>query len=215
MPVSAEPTKQSSADSTLTLGQLLYADPTIIRVSEKQWIGLIHAMASGDEGALRLLYEKAFPVVFAYLIRLTGDSRLAETVIVEVFEMAWCEAPIFDTAHGPVLGWIMRQARSRALSHVGNVESLRSDAAPAGAAPTDPVPSDKGDHVASSNGPPERLLLGLTEQERQVLEGALLRGLTYAELAAQCGQSPGTIKNWIRSGLQKMQQALQAPGEPP
>jgi hypothetical protein len=89
--VSVAPTNQVTTDKTLTLGELLYADPTITLVSEKQWLALIRAIAVGDEAALRLLYEKAVPVVFTYLIRLTGDRHLTDTVILEVFQTVWWE----------------------------------------------------------------------------------------------------------------------------
>ncbi len=105
----------SSNQNTLTLGELLYADPSLARVSEKDWLALVHAMAAGDEAALRMLYEKTYSVVFTYLIRLTGDRELTDELILDVYQNLWCEAPLFNGADGPVLGWVMRQARAAAL----------------------------------------------------------------------------------------------------
>jgi RNA polymerase sigma-70 factor, ECF subfamily len=108
----------SSNQNTLTLGELLYADPSIARVSEKDWRALVRAIAAGDEAAMRILYEKTYAVVFTYLIRLTGDRELTDELLLDVYQDVWCEAPLFSGTDGPVLGWIMRQARAAALNHV-------------------------------------------------------------------------------------------------
>jgi DNA-directed RNA polymerase specialized sigma24 family protein len=57
-------------------------------------------------------------VVFTYLIRLTGDRELTDELLLDVYQDVWCEAPLFSGTDGPVLGWIMRQARAAALNHV-------------------------------------------------------------------------------------------------
>lgn len=212
--MSAASTEQDSAESPLKLGQLLYADPTVLLVSEKQWLSLIRAMAAGDKDALRALYEKALPVVFTYLIQLTGDRRLTETLVLDVFELLWCEAPVFDATEGPVLGWIMSRARARALDHTDYRERAPNDVGHDEGIATGPIPVDQGDRRDSMRVPLQRVLEALTLEERRALEGALIHGASYSELAAQCGQSVGTIKNWIRSGLVKMQAALQPAGEP-
>jgi RNA polymerase sigma-70 factor (ECF subfamily) len=107
----------SSNQNTLTLGELLYADPSLALTSEKEWHALVRAMAAGDESALRILYEKTYPVVFTYLIRLTGNRELIDELVLDVYQDVWCEAPVFNTADGPVLGWIMRKARAIGLRH--------------------------------------------------------------------------------------------------
>lgn len=110
----------SSKQNTLTLGELLYADPSIAGTSEKDWVALVRAIAAGDEAALRVLYEKTHAVVYTYLIRLTGNRELTDELILDVYQNVWCEAPLFSGADGPVLGWIMRQARTMALARPGH-----------------------------------------------------------------------------------------------
>lgn len=204
--VSAAPTDQDNEVRTLTLGELLYADPTIAQVSEKEWLAVVHAIAGGNEAALRLLYEKAFPIVFAYLIRLTGDRQVTDALILDVFEILWCEAPLFDLKDGPVLGWIMREARGLALKRIG-AGTLSPDAGShvARELPTEPATGDAGQL--------QRALEALTSDERQAIEATLLHGLSYAGFATKSGLPIGTIKSRIRSGLAKLQDALQGRGE--
>ena len=181
---------------SLTLGELLYANPAITRVSEKEWLALIRAIASGDEVALRSLYEKTHPIVFTYVLRLTGDRALTEELVLDVFQMIWCEAPVFGAADGPVLGWIMRQARSHALNH------------PHAGKP----PGHDAEQIVE-NLRLQHALDALSLPERKAIEASILNGSSYAELAAQSGEPVGTIKSRIRSGLAKLQQAFQAQGE--
>jgi RNA polymerase sigma-70 factor (ECF subfamily) len=185
--------------STLTLGELLYADPAIACVSEKEWFALVREIAAGNEAALRVLLNKSYPVMFTFLMRLTGDRRTTEEVILEVFQNVWCEAPVFDSAEEPVLGWIMRQARARALAR-----PVQSSAESTGAAANESL-LDVSDVVAAA-------LTRLSESERAVMEAALLNGLSYEQVARHSGQSVGSVKKQSRSGLSKLQQALQAGG---
>lgn len=190
--MSAEATNQP----TLTLGELLYANPAVTRVGEKEWLALIHAIAAGDESALRALYEKTQPLVFTYLVRLTGDRALTEQLILDIYQMIWCESPVFTTADGPVLGWIMRQARTHALDH-----------ALAGKPPGADVARIAEDLRL------KKALETLTMPEREAIEATILNGSSYAELAGQRGETTGAIKSRLRAGLAKLQLAYQQSGE--
>lgn len=204
---------QDTGAAPLTLGDLLYADPAIARVTEKDWLQLIRAMAAGEEAALRLLYEKTYPIVFAYLIRLTADRELTRELMLDVYQDIWCEAPVFDGTQGPVLGWIMRLARAsaRAGSGAASGDSSREVAPAEGDLSTDTTLSAATDRQRPAEDPRVRAALEtLTMHEREAIEATVLNGFTYTELAAQWREPVGTIKSRIRSGLLKLQQALQA-----
>jgi RNA polymerase sigma-70 factor (ECF subfamily) len=195
------------------LSELLYADPSTTRVPEKAWLALVRAIAAGDEAALRELFEKTYSLVFIYLIRATRDRRLTDELILDVFQDIWCEAPIFDGEHGPVLGWIMGKARSHALAHAQSAGELQrtSDRTYIG------LPGDSMPTTAASPPTPEDLqaaIDALTPDERTAIEAAF-SGLSYAEVAANQAQSVGTIKKRVRSGLAKLRQSLRERGTAP
>src|SRR5258706_11797901 len=104
--------------SSGTLGDLLYADKSRTPVSEKDWIGLVQAIAAGDQLALHGLYERAHRVVFTLIMRITGSRETAEELTVDVFYDVWRRASRYDAGNGTVLGWIMNQARSRAIDRL-------------------------------------------------------------------------------------------------
>jgi len=101
-----------------TLGDLLYANKTIRRVSEQEWVGLVRAIAAGDEQALHALYEQTHRIVFTLTMRITGNRETAEELTLDVFHDVWRRASAYDPASGSVIGWMMNQARSRAIDRL-------------------------------------------------------------------------------------------------
>ena len=79
---------------------------------------LVQSIAAGDQLALHALYEMAHRSVFTLIIRITANRETAEELTVEVFHDVWRRASRYDAANGTVLGWIMNQARSRAIDRL-------------------------------------------------------------------------------------------------
>src|SRR5688500_5592840 len=98
-----------------TLGEVLYARPSEPLVSEAEWVALVRSVAAGDQGALLALYERAHRVVFTLIMRITVNRATAEEVTLDVFHDVWRRASSYQEKDGTVLGWIMNQARSRAI----------------------------------------------------------------------------------------------------
>lgn len=111
-----------------TLGDLLYADQGKARVPEQDWVGLVQSIASGDQPALRALYERSHRIVFTLLLRLTHDRQTAEDLTLEVFHTVWRRAASYGTAGGSVVGWIMNQARTKAIDHLAFEPGKKSQA---------------------------------------------------------------------------------------
>src|SRR5437762_13014318 len=101
-----------------TLGEVLYANPAKPRVSEAEWVALVRSVAAGDQSALHALYERAHRVVFTLSMRIMANRETAEEVTLDVFHDVWRRASSYDEAGGTVLGWIMNQARSRAIDRL-------------------------------------------------------------------------------------------------
>jgi len=193
-----------------TLGDLLYANKAAPRVSEQQWIGLVRAIAGGDERALHALYEQTHRIVFTLTMRIVGNRETAEELTVDVFHDVWRRAPAYDPASGSVLGWMLNQARSRAIDRLRFEQ--RKKRVPDHADASVMVTPSSGPHDVLDARDQSRLLRDalhvLTKDERQAIETAFFSELTYREVAAKFDQPLGTVKTRIRSGLEKLRQAL-------
>ena len=192
-----------------TLGDVLYAKPRA-PVPEHDWVALVRSIATGDQLALHALYERAHRPVFTLIMRLTANRETAEELTLDVFHDVWQGASRYDAANGTVLGWIMNQARSRAIDRLRfeSRKKRRQD----GGQPLDDAVADPHDVLElQQQGEALRAVLAtLTADERQAIEATFFAGLTHAEAAARLNQPLGTIKTRIRSGLHKLRHALTA-----
>jgi RNA polymerase sigma-70 factor, ECF subfamily len=170
-----------------TLGDLLYANKAKATVSEKEWVRLIRSIAGGDQLALHELYTQTHRIVLTLIVRITRTMETAEELTLDVFHDVWRRAATYDPANGTVVGWIMNQARSRAIDRL-RFEQAASD-------------PQKGRLLRHA-------LQVLTPEERQTLKTAFFSELTYREVAAKFDQPLGTVKTRIRSGLGKLREAL-------
>ena len=196
--------------SPRTLGDVLYANPSKALVSEAEWVVLVRSVAMGDQRALHALYERTHRVVFTLIVRITANRETAEEVTLDVFHDVWRRASQYQEADGSVLGWIMNQARSRAIDRV-RFEQRKKRVQPEGADPFSVIgAADPADLIAfKEQSHMLRIALAvLTPEERRAIEAAFFSELTYAEVAARLNEPLGTIKTRIRSGLQKLRTAL-------
>jgi RNA polymerase sigma-70 factor (ECF subfamily) len=180
-------------------------------VPEEEWARLVHAIAAGDQLALHALYARAHRLVFTLSMRITANRETAEEVTIDVFHDVWQGASRYDAANGTVLGWIMNQARSRAIDRLRfdsrKKRSPAGDLQPQVEAPADTRDVlEQRDRIASLRA----ALAALTPDERQAIETTFFDELTHSEAAARLNQPLGTIKTRIRSGLYKLRHALTA-----
>jgi RNA polymerase sigma-70 factor (ECF subfamily) len=108
---------QRTQESSATLGDVLYAESKTL-VPEQDWATLVQSIAAGDQLALHALYERAHRPVFTLIMRITANREIAEELTIDVFHDVWRRASQYDAAIGTVLGWIMNQARSRAIDRL-------------------------------------------------------------------------------------------------
>lgn len=214
-PHASEPPERAEAGilppQQTTLGEVLYARSKPL-VAEQEWALLVQAIGAGDQFALHALYERAHRPVFTLIVRITASREAAEELTVDVFHDVWRRASRYDPANGTVLGWIMNQARSRAIDHL-RFES-RAKRRPTGddLQPSVAPAADPDDALALQEQKQslQTALAALSPDERQAIETTFFAGLTHVEAAARLNLPLGTVKTRIRSGLHKLRRLLAA-----
>ncbi len=196
--------------ATRTLGDVLYESEAKVRVPEKDWVALVQSIAAGDQLALHSLYEQMHRIVFTLIVRITNNRETAEELTLDVFHDVWRRASAYDPAGGSVVGWIMNQARSRAIDRLRfdhRKKRLTNDV-------DSPLPTtaandpEQACHLEEQSRLLRNALEVLTPEERRIIETAFFSELTYHEVATKLNQPLGTVKTRIRSGLGKLRQAL-------
>ena len=209
MVAAGRPNEDRAESEAATLGDLLHASRAKAPAREKEWVGHVRSIAGGDQRALHALYQQTHRIVFTLIVRITGNPATAEELTLDVFHDVWRRASTYDPSGGSVVGWILNQARSRAIDRLRfeqRKKRIDNHAEPP--------------RVIAEGGPQEvfdvreqgRLLRQalevLTPEEREAIEAAFFSELTYSEVAARLNQPLGTVKTRIRSGLAKLRQAL-------
>ena len=199
-----------AAADTKTLGDILFADKSKVWVSEDYWLQLVRAIASGDQGALHSLYEQTYRIVFTLIVRITANQETAEEVTLDVFYDVWRKASTYDPANGSVIGWIMNQARSRAIDRLRfDQRKKRVNNDSHSLLPTTDIVDPQQAFLFEEQS---RLLRNalevLTLEERNAIETAFFSEMTYEETAKKLNQPLGTVKTRIRSGMAKLRENL-------
>ena len=170
-------TRERNNNLPATLGDVLYAKSKA-PVPEQEWAALVQSIAAGDQLALHALYDRAHRIVFTLIMRITANRETAEELTIDVFHDVWRRASRYDAANGTVLGWIMNQARSRAIDRL-RFESRKKrshadgDMQPPAEAAADPRDvlelREQGDALRAA-------LTTLTPDERQAIEATFFAG---------------------------------------
>jgi RNA polymerase sigma-70 factor (ECF subfamily) len=193
-----------------TLGDILYANKSKERVSEAEWTALVRSIAAGNQRALHALYEQTHRLVFTLIVRITNNRETAEELTLDVFHDVWRKASAYDPEGGSVVGWIMNQARCRAIDRLRFEQRKKRVNGYADSPETSPVVADplQACQLEEQNRILREALEVLTPGERVVIETAFFSELTYQEAAERLNQPLGTVKTRIRAGLTKLRHAL-------
>lgn len=200
--------EQQQEGQPTTLGELISGTSRQPLVPENEWLTLVQAIAAGHEPALHALWNRMHRIVFTFIMRMTNNRETAEELTVDVFHGVWMRASTYPPDCGSVVGWIMNQARSRAIDRMRFEQRKKRVASQ----PEDLGEVERDPHEVVAAQDEGRLLrtalATLSLEERRAIETAFFSELTYVEAASQLDEPVGTVKTRIRSGLAKLRRAL-------
>lgn len=171
---------------------------------------LISSVALGDQQAYRRLYDATSPKLFAIALRILREESRAEDVLQDSFVNIWNGAAGYNASLSAPMTWMVTIVRNRALDYIRRTDHRTvelDDDLEAVLESNRPTPADlasAGQDAASLQHCLKRLDAG----QRQAIAFAYFQGLTHSELAATLKIPIGTVKTWIRRGLEKMRRCL-------
>lgn len=167
------------------------------------------ACASGDQTALKRLYDEEAGRLMAVALRIVRRRELAEEVVHDAFIAIWQRAGTFDPTLGSARGWIYTVVRNRALNVVrdGGREDLADVETLTSTLETGAVIADAVERLAEDS----RLRSCLEVLEPQKRESVLLSyvaGYSHGEIAGRLGVPLGTVKSWVKRGLAALKDCM-------
>lgn len=164
---------------------------------------LIRQAAEGDARAIRDLYERYAPRVFAVVRRIAGDDETAQDYAQEAWIRAVRALPSFR-GDARFSTWLHRIAVNSALQALRRSQTRQKREAPF---PADvPVGPRGGDTLLQRRL--ERALDALPDGMRQVLILHDVEGYTHEEIGGALGVAPGTSKSQLFKARAKMRELL-------
>ncbi|RYF41977.1 MAG: sigma-70 family RNA polymerase sigma factor [Cytophagaceae bacterium] len=166
---------------------------------------------NGDREAFRELYKLTSSKIFGICLRVCNDRGAAEDMLHEVYLIIWKRANTFDTSRGSAIAWMSAIARNRSIDWRRAQYKWTFDPIDGACEFADPVPliSEMMLQLEASAGLLASLAL-LQQCQREAIYGAFFGGLTHAEMADRQGVPVGTMKSWVRRGLAKLREAMDA-----
>ena len=164
-----------------------------------------------DRAAFRTLYRLTSAKLFGVCLRICQDRSAAEDVLSDVYLLIWRRAGAYEPGRASPITWLATIARNRAIDwrrSSANRPSTSLDEAPDIA---DEEPSAVDRLLRSEEDLRLHLCLDqLDDKQRGAIRTAFFDGLTYAELAERDSVPLGTMKSWVRRGLLRLKDCLDA-----
>ncbi len=178
---------------------------------EPEWTAQVNALLyriqKKDSVALKLLYDMTASKLLGLLNRILNDPSEAEDVLQEIFIKLWHQANKYNGS-GTAWGWICVLARNQAIDRLRSTARTRSQDS------TDASPELLNALVGVDNTSDThwigKCLSVLKPQTRDAILLSYIDGYSHSELSEQFTVPLGTIKAWIRRGLQELKQCLAA-----
>lgn len=195
----------------------LPGDPLAVR---QEWSdeALMTAIATRDELAFVVLYDRYAGLVYSTSLRVLADTGLAEDTAQDVFIRLWRRPQAFIAERGRFITWLVSVTRNRAVDELRargrrqrrEVPSMETGDPPQwnqlAATGDDPLAAARVREICVRV---RAALCDLPAGQKRALELAYFGGLTQQEIAARTGEPLGTIKTRIRLGMRKLRRALQ------
>ncbi len=177
-------------------------------------IALLERIAQQDDAALKVLYRQVAPKLYGLALRVVTHRDWAEDVLQEAFLSIWRSAPDYRASLSPPMAWMGLIVRSRGLDMLRRRTADRSHV-------TQELDDTLADTLASDNPTPmdtaqaseqawalHQCLGKLDSKQREVVSLAYVRDMSHGELAQQLSLPLGTVKTWIRRGLDQLRSCM-------
>lgn len=188
---------------------------------------LIAGAAQGDHASFARIYERTHTHLFGVAVRILGQGQAAEDVLQEAYVSIWKSAAGYrsEVDGQPIqpMTWLIAIVRNKAL----DAYRSRARRKETGLPESGDVDGEDTENTATAAPAPsaaqlfeqatealhiEGCMNALEGSYRQSLALAYYQGLSHTEVAAQMGAPLGSVKAWIRRGLEKLKGCLAAQG---
>lgn len=192
--------------------------PTPATERNARLAALLSRVALSDQRAFEDLYRQTGAHLYAVALRIVRDTSVAEEILQEAFINVWHHAGSYDAAKSQPVTWLTSIVRNRCLDQlrrreIDTVTLAGGDDDTPGFDPPSDGPTPVEMLLAGADARSVRACVdALDAGPRQAIALAFFQGLSHGELAAHLREPLGTVKSWVRRGLEKLRRCLDGAG---
>ena len=177
-----------------------------METSEQQ---LLSALRFGNEGALRQIFDRHYPLLLSDIYRLIPDESTCQDLAQELFVDMWNKRESLDI-HTSLRAYLRRSAVNKALNHIKATRRMQfEDTDDLGQlADTSSADSLRKEKQESLEDALHAAIGGLPEKCRVVFNLSRFEQLSHREIAEKLGISVKTIENQITKAMKMLRDAL-------
>ena len=172
---------------------------------------LLGQCALSDQRAFAELYRLTSAKLYGVALRILRRQDWAEEVLQECYVSIWNHAGSYAAQRSAPLTWMTSIVRNRCLDWLRRPrqEATGEEYDIAVEAWRDDAPGPMEQLLASSDAAAlARCLQQLEGKQRQSIMLAFFNGLSHSEVASHLKQPLGTVKTWVRRGLERLKSCL-------
>ncbi|MBV6825808.1 RNA polymerase sigma factor [Pseudomonas sp. PD9R] len=184
---------------------------TAIPIADADQLRQLLAQCSlGDRRAFETLYRSVGPRLHGVALRFMGRPDLAEEVLQESFVRIWNNASRYESHLSAPLTWMINITRNQAIDqlrkHRDRPLSDLEEQALMDESPSAHEQLNSAREASALN----RCLDSLEGMQRQSITIAYFQGLSGSELAEHLAVPLGSVKSWIRRGMERLRRCLES-----
>jgi RNA polymerase sigma-70 factor, ECF subfamily len=173
---------------------------------------LLIATAQGDRSAFSRLYDNTSAKLFGLALRILKRHDLAEEAVQDAYVSIWNQATTFRPEKASAMTWMTTIVRNRCIDLYRAMppeQQLPADGSLDAWLSDDMTPLE----IIASNNDTRSLLncmQKLAPLQRQAIALSYFYDMAHEQLSGHLAQPLGTIKTWLRRGLQSLKKCMGA-----
>ncbi|MGE8189095.1 sigma-70 family RNA polymerase sigma factor [Pseudomonas sp. NPDC086278] len=184
---------------------------TVISVADTDQLRQLLAQCSlGDRRAFETLYRSVGPQLHGVALRFMGRPDLAEEVLQESFVRIWNNASRYEAHLSAPMTWMINITRNQAIDQLRkHRDRPLSDLEEQALVDESPSAHEQLSSAREANAL-NRCLDSLDGMQRESITVAYFQGLSCSELAQHLAAPLGSVKSWIRRGMERLRRCLES-----
>ena len=181
----------------------------------QQLRSLLLGAARRDATAFRALYDATSSKLFGFALRILVKRELAEEVLQESFVAIWNNAGSYQSQLAAPMTWMATIVRNKAFDLLRRsdvtteIDAEQFDSEVMNALQDPAATPIEALQMSSDAKALAHCMSALEGLHRQAIGLAFFHDLSHSEVAQQLALPIGTVKTWIRRGLERLKTCLQ------